>query len=752
MIRTIFGLMTAIVMACPTVVSAHDFEEVNDYGMTIYYNILSDNTVEVTNNNGNNYSYEGDLVIPESVIHDGVKYTVTELGDSAFIYCRLTSIDIPETVTRFGVDCFRSNKLTEITIPASVTILDDSALRQATLETVTFEEGSQLTTIGQHAFRLTKIKEIDIPETVTTIGAYAFYNIEPLVAITFPEKVTEIPNQVCYKCYALKDVVLPKGVTDVDKEAFRYCTALESFTSLNPYPPTLGTNVFLNDTLSNCTLYVPYGAYLDYYTATGWSGFKEIVELDKVDSGDDFTVDGISYAITSLEWAEVEVVANSSSPYSGNITIPETITYNYIKYSVTGISDGAFKDCTSLIEVTIPATVSEIGEEAFSECTALEKVFSLNTTPATLGENVFENVLSSCWLIVPTDAKEAYASAEQWSEFTTLMGLTPLVATSEDVTDVTSYTATLSATYEAGYYETIGQGFEYWTSDIDIDTIEGTIADEQMTATLTDLQGGTTYSYRAFAKTENTIVYGETYTFMTVHVPPTVTTADVSELKSTSAVLNGNVEHGTEEVLEQGFKYWAKGGDEQTVAVDSDENGDISVKLSDLTYNVEYTFYVFVTTATDTYCGEEATFLTPTDAPTVTTLEATNVTATSALLQGYASKGSEEIISQGFEYWIDGGNVETIEQTDPVMACTVSGLTPGTTYVYHVFATTASGSTYGEDMEFTTLTPTGISSINFDFENVEDIYTTDGQLLNAPQKGINILRLTDGTVKKIYVK
>ena len=54
--------------------------------------------------------------------------------------------------------------------------------------------------------------------------------------------------------------------------------------------------------------------------------------------------------------------------YSGNVVIPESVTYNGSSYSVTSLGNMAFRDCTSLTSVTIPNSVTSIGNSAFIYC------------------------------------------------------------------------------------------------------------------------------------------------------------------------------------------------------------------------------------------------------------------------------------------------------------------------------------------------------------------------------------------------
>lgn len=77
-----------------------------------------------------------------------------------------------------------------------------------------------------------------------------------------------------------------------------------------------------------------------------------------------FDVDGLTYEILSESDRTVEVHDGSNA--SGELSIPETVSYNGVNYTVTSISEMAFSYCEGLTAITIPNSVVSIGERAFS--------------------------------------------------------------------------------------------------------------------------------------------------------------------------------------------------------------------------------------------------------------------------------------------------------------------------------------------------------------------------------------------------
>lgn len=82
-----------------------------------------------------------------------------------------------------------------------------------------------------------------------------------------------------------------------------------------------------------------------------------------------FSLNGIKYKeLTKYEACVVK------SKYSGNIIIPNEIKKGDNSYKVISIGNGAFKECTEVLSVVLPDTITSISDFAFEGCTKLKSI------------------------------------------------------------------------------------------------------------------------------------------------------------------------------------------------------------------------------------------------------------------------------------------------------------------------------------------------------------------------------------------
>lgn len=293
----------------------------------------------------------------------------------------------------------------------------------------------------------------------------------------------------------------------------------------------------------------------------------------------------------------------------------------------------------------------------------------------------------------------------------------PSVSTAT-VTNITTVAATSGGTIEDDGGALIAENGVCWSltdnpTINDSKTTDG-VSTDQFISTLTGLAAGTTYHVRAYATNAVGTSYGDDMTFLTLGEAPACQVQAATNMTATSATLNGTVNPNnlsTTVTFEYGtsISYGSTATATQSPVI-GNTMVNVSVEISGLLLGTTYHYRVKTVNSIGTTYSEDKTFTTLGQAPTATTLDATNKMTTGATLNGTVNANNAST-TVTFEYGTTTSYGQTVSATQsPVTGTTntnvsvgITGLTAGTTYHFRVKAVNSVGTTNGSDITFTTI-------------------------------------------------
>ena len=191
----------------------------------------------------------------------------------------------------------------------------------------------------------------------------------------------------------------------------------------------------------------------------------------------------------------------------------------------------------------------------------------------------------------------------------------------------------------------------------------------------------------------------------------TVSTADITEITTTSAKCGGDIsDDGNSFVIQRGICWNTSPNPTINNQYTSDGNGSGSYTstLSGLVEGVTYYVRAYAINSMGTAYGEEKNFITgttpppPTNQPTVTTNTVSNISATSATCGGnVTSDGNSAVTAKGVCWSTSQNPTIANNKTNDgqglgAFTSNITGLTTATSYYVRAYATNSNGTGYGE--------------------------------------------------------
>lgn len=315
----------------------------------------------------------------------------------------------------------------------------------------------------------------------------------------------------------------------------------------------------------------------------------------------------------------------------------------------------------------------------------------------------------------------------------------PPAATTQPVTNISASGATLNGTINANDLSTTVT-FEYGTSTSYGQTataaqspVSGN-AGTTVSSDITGLTSGVTYHVRIKAVNSLGTTYGEDLTFTTLGQSPTAITQAATNLSSSGATLNGTVNpNGSSTTVT--FEYGTTTSYGQTATatqspVTGSASSNVNAIITGLTQSTTYHFRIKAVNSAGTTYGFDMTFTTTGSVPAVATQAATNISASGAKLNGVVN-ANNLTTTVTFEYGLTSGYGQTasaipaqvIGNVNLAVYVTLTGLTQGTTYHFRIKAVNSTGTSYGNDLTFTTTNTSQVADVDGNVYNTITIGT-----------------------------
>ncbi len=293
-------------------------------------------------------SLSGNIVIPETVSHNGTDYSITSIDGNAFSSTKISLITLPNSITALGKSCFRNcSNLVSIKLPNNIKTLENMCFHNcSSLTSITLPNG--ITTLGSSCFSgCTNLTSITLPNSITTLGSSCFAGCSNLTSITLPNGITTLGDGCFYNCTSLTTITLPNSITELGDRCFENCSNLikvdcnwTTFDGVNIYKYYNNqyhsyTYKTFTGIYSEARLHVPQGTREMYAAAEPWkNSFKTIIEKD---AGEEEKPEAKICATPTINYNNKELTFDSETE---GAEYHYTITDSDIKAADTYSQDG----------------------------------------------------------------------------------------------------------------------------------------------------------------------------------------------------------------------------------------------------------------------------------------------------------------------------------------------------------------------------------------------------------------------------
>lgn len=332
---------------------------------------------------------------------------INTIDFEAFLYCKITSINIPYTVNEIGDAAFYAcsaltsvnfiNSNQESTGSALSCDCDDQISRYENLAAFPLEGDPDVTYVAldtgkQYRWDTTNSQYVEIVienSTLEKIPSFCFFKCNALTTLALPSSIEEVAEEAFNGCYSLSSAIFFSSIKTIRERAFQGCTALTKvyvsqsmFDDLNtddegiiePHAFNYCSNIL--DVIF-CGTSEKVSAWLVKHPNWGWNSDYGNPATDKYDytleSGSTYftsewqftaqTIDGVQHVTIT------KYTGSAPTQASGRfISVPNSLTSLNGTNKVVKIDKDAFNDVkSSIYRLYLPTTLMQIENNMFKE-------------------------------------------------------------------------------------------------------------------------------------------------------------------------------------------------------------------------------------------------------------------------------------------------------------------------------------------------------------------------------------------------
>lgn len=308
-------------------------------------------TAAANNTSGYDGRYAGEIILAESLLHNGNVYTVTSISDSAFSGCKkIDKIYIPACITSIGDNAFKDSSLTEIYYTKGSTAegwAKNSAFKATDYRCRTGHKHGDWQVVQKASDSAPQIEE----RTCSVCGGNESRQYARIEIASFPRKIEyKVGDQLNTAGLAL-EVVYTDGTR----------VAAPDFKVVSYDTTTLGKQTV---TVQYSTFTTSFDISVSEKVLTGITITEKPKKLTYVE-GNKFVADGLAVSANYDNNSSIPVTEYSISGFDANKVGKQTITVTYNDFTATFEVTVKAKTLTAFTFVSYPNTLEYFCGEAF---------------------------------------------------------------------------------------------------------------------------------------------------------------------------------------------------------------------------------------------------------------------------------------------------------------------------------------------------------------------------------------------------